>query len=293
MFFFAILIIVPLFFSSVFTINSSVDWSSPGPNDVRSPCPGLNAMANHGILPHSGRGMTLDMLTKAMEKTFNFGFDLRTVLAIGALLSSPHPSSGMMNLDDLDKHNYIEHDGSLSRAPYHQNGDDHSFRQDIFDQVLSFYSNSTNATTSISQASKAHLHRVRTDAQTPGFRYGLKQVMLGYGESSLYLMTMGDPLTGIAPVSYVRTFFEQERLPYAEGWQTPSTSITLEVVVSMMTKLAVSGGEILREYIAIANNNKDNNTLDMPMLNLKTSIDAVPSLARRMFEESGLGALLS
>ena len=211
-------------------------------------------MANHGILPHSGKGMTLTMLTKAMQETFNFGFGIRTVLAIGGLFSSPHPSGGKMDLNDLDKHNYIEHDGSLSRAPYHLGGDDHTFRQDIFNQVLSFYSNATNATTSISQASKAHLHRVQTDAQTPGFLYGPKQTMLGYGESSLYIMTMGDPLTGIAPLSYIRILFEQERLPYAEGWRTPTTRITLGVVLNMMAKLAASGGEVLEEGVAITNN---------------------------------------
>lgn len=27
---------------------------APGPNDLRGPCPGLNAMANHGYIPHNG-----------------------------------------------------------------------------------------------------------------------------------------------------------------------------------------------------------------------------------------------
>ena len=29
-------------------------WVAPGPDDARGPCPGLNAMANHGYLPHNG-----------------------------------------------------------------------------------------------------------------------------------------------------------------------------------------------------------------------------------------------
>ena len=29
-------------------------WVAPGPNDIRGPCPGLNALANHGYFPHSG-----------------------------------------------------------------------------------------------------------------------------------------------------------------------------------------------------------------------------------------------
>jgi hypothetical protein len=29
-------------------------YVAPGPNDKRGPCPGLNAAANHGFLPHNG-----------------------------------------------------------------------------------------------------------------------------------------------------------------------------------------------------------------------------------------------
>lgn len=29
-------------------------WVAPGPLDQRGPCPGLNAMANHGYIPHNG-----------------------------------------------------------------------------------------------------------------------------------------------------------------------------------------------------------------------------------------------
>lgn len=27
-------------------------WVAPGPGDIRGPCPGLNALANHGYFPH-------------------------------------------------------------------------------------------------------------------------------------------------------------------------------------------------------------------------------------------------
>ncbi|KAJ3559844.1 heme-thiolate peroxidase [Leucocoprinus birnbaumii] len=29
-------------------------YRRPGPNDMRGPCPGLNTLANHGYIPHSG-----------------------------------------------------------------------------------------------------------------------------------------------------------------------------------------------------------------------------------------------
>lgn len=45
---------------TTFNENQEVDvtgthkWVAPGPNDIRGPCPGLNALANHGYFPHSG-----------------------------------------------------------------------------------------------------------------------------------------------------------------------------------------------------------------------------------------------
>jgi hypothetical protein len=35
------------------------------PGAVRSPCPGLNSMANHGFLPRDGRNISIPVLVKA------------------------------------------------------------------------------------------------------------------------------------------------------------------------------------------------------------------------------------
>lgn len=42
-------------------------WKAPGKTDQRGPCPGLNALANHGYLPHNGIG-TLDQFIGATMK---------------------------------------------------------------------------------------------------------------------------------------------------------------------------------------------------------------------------------
>ena len=34
--------------------SGDYDWVAPGSGDQRGPCPGLNALANHGYLPHNG-----------------------------------------------------------------------------------------------------------------------------------------------------------------------------------------------------------------------------------------------
>lgn len=42
-------------------------FKAPGPNDQRGPCPGLNAMANHGYLPHNGIA-TIDQFIEGTGK---------------------------------------------------------------------------------------------------------------------------------------------------------------------------------------------------------------------------------
>lgn len=92
-------------------------WSPPGPGDVRSPCPGLNSLANHGILPHSGKGMTLPILIKGLKDGMNVGADFATAIGGAGLLSVPgNLLATSFDLNDLDEHNFpIEHDASLSR----------------------------------------------------------------------------------------------------------------------------------------------------------------------------------
>jgi len=34
--------------------GSGHEYQAPGPDDIRGPCPGLNAFANHGFLPRNG-----------------------------------------------------------------------------------------------------------------------------------------------------------------------------------------------------------------------------------------------
>ncbi|RYC57927.1 heme-thiolate peroxidase [Xylaria longipes] len=54
---------------------------APSSSDRRSPCPGLNAMANHGYIPHNGVA-TIEEFVSGTMKAFGMGFDLATFLSI-------------------------------------------------------------------------------------------------------------------------------------------------------------------------------------------------------------------
>jgi len=132
-------------------------WSPPGTGDVRGPCPGLNSLANHGILPHNGKGMTIPILIKGLKDGMNVGADFSTVIGGAGILSVPaNLLATSFDLNNLDEHNFpIEHDASLSRADYNiNNGDNYSFNQSIFDTVLKYYDGMNEASIPVASAAK-------------------------------------------------------------------------------------------------------------------------------------------
>lgn len=113
---------------------------APGPGDQRGPCPGLNAMANHGYLPHNGIGTMQDFIT-GTGQAFGMGVDLATFLAVygaifdGNLLSYSigGPSPALINGGGLlgapqglsGSHNKYEGDVSPVRGDLFQYGNDY------------------------------------------------------------------------------------------------------------------------------------------------------------------------
>ncbi|CZR52968.1 related to chloroperoxidase [Phialocephala subalpina] len=222
----------------------------PRPGDVRSPCPGLNALANHDICPRNGKGYTIPLLTDCLKRGMNMGADFSLFVGAAGIGSSPNFLSLEFDLDQLDHHDMvIEHDASLSRADA-STGNNYSFNQTIWDTVLAYYDGTTE--TSIPVAAKAKYNRVQTESKRdPTFTYGPVQFIFSYGETAIYLSTMGDPTTGVAPIEYVRSLFEEERLPYEEGWRPTAEPTTLGSLAAMIFELNIANGEELPEGLTL------------------------------------------
>ncbi|KAK6594246.1 hypothetical protein QC760_010063 [Botrytis cinerea] len=233
--------------------GSFTTWSPPGPGDVRSPCPAMNSLANHGFLPHDGQGITVPDVITALDAALNVGADFATAIGSAGLLSvQGNLLATSFNLDDLNEHNFpIEHDGSLSRADYYSspNHDDYSFNQTVFDQFLSFF---TSPETSIPVAAAAKYARVKYEEEhDPHFSYSAQHFVLSYGETALYLSTLGDPVEGVADVEWVRVFFEEERLPYREGWRRGSVQTNLPSLAGMIARLILANEDVLPEGLEV------------------------------------------
>ncbi|KAK5746364.1 hypothetical protein LTR17_000744 [Elasticomyces elasticus] len=94
------------------------EYVPPKDGDSRSACPMLNAMANHGILPHDGKNITFTQLNQTVRQTFNFAASFCFFVPnFSARFLNKSYSKDRFNLADLNMHadNAIEHDASLTR----------------------------------------------------------------------------------------------------------------------------------------------------------------------------------
>lgn len=146
-------------------------YMAPGPGDVRSPCPGLNSLANHGFIPRNGKNMRIPGLVSGGKAGMNMGADFMSGIGLAGIQSNPNPALGYFDLDMLKEHNFpIEHDGSLSRQDKFF-GDWYDFNRGAYDQWISTFGNAT--TTTIESASKAKYTRVNDSlTRNPTVAYG-------------------------------------------------------------------------------------------------------------------------
>ncbi|KAI5363761.1 putative chloroperoxidase [Septoria linicola] len=119
------------------SVTGAYAYASPRPDQIRGPCPGLNAAANHGYIPRAGY-MTIVETIDGLGAAYGMGVDLAGFLAAYAVIvdgdpRGPQPSAKLTK-SLLGKpqgisysHNNYEGDASIGRADaYLNNGDAHS-----------------------------------------------------------------------------------------------------------------------------------------------------------------------
>jgi Peroxidase, family 2 len=98
--------------------NEAADHSfkKPSPTDRRSPCPMVNALANHGYLPRDGKDVSLAALIKGAKEGVNLAPDATLLVGLKALQSSSTGNWLSFHLDDLNKHGSMLNRHSLSHS---------------------------------------------------------------------------------------------------------------------------------------------------------------------------------
>ncbi|EUC35031.1 hypothetical protein COCCADRAFT_35376 [Bipolaris zeicola 26-R-13] len=130
--------------------GSGHEYVPPGPGDLRGPCPGLNALANHNFLPHNGYA-TVTQYVEATTKVVGMGPTLALLLsAVGGSLSGDilnwsmggKPSLAQAGLTGIlgngltGSHNKYETDGSPTRGDLYQTGNNFKTVPAQFQQLV-------------------------------------------------------------------------------------------------------------------------------------------------------------
>ncbi|CAL3968928.1 hypothetical protein PZA11_004882 [Diplocarpon coronariae] len=217
--------------------SCSHEWAAPTVTDLRSPCPMLNTLANHDYIARDGRNISIDDLVIGFQQSINLDPDATRQFGAPALNTSSTGNSATFNLKDLDMHNVIEHDGSLSRDDTYY-GDVNTFQPLIWSLVVDFFTEDTIPVSTAKAARAARL--LAAEADNPEFNLPDAGKRGSAAESALYLTVMADPTVKdevAARTEWVRVLFEQERLPVEEGWVRSETVLTSAPILEIAAQI--------------------------------------------------------
>jgi hypothetical protein len=188
------------------------DASEPGrahAGEHRGPCPALNALANEGYLPRSGR-VTADQLVHAIHERLGVATSIARMLATAAVDNFGKPGENgekIVDLADLVKHGVIEHDASLTR-PDSRDGDAGPVCPPLLDQLLGLSRDTKTLT--LEDLATAHQLRI-AQSSAGGHSVSVKASVLGLFEAAiLYQVLRRDDAVAVPEA---REFLGKEQLP--------------------------------------------------------------------------------
>ncbi|GKT54633.1 oxidase [Colletotrichum tofieldiae] len=216
----------------------------------RGPCPGLNALANHGYI--SRKGVTsLVEVTAAINQVFGMGIELSTILAImgTVFVGNPLSLNPGFSIGDVagasnnilgnvlgllgtprglnGSHNIIEGDSSLTRADLYMTGDASTM---VMDQFQSFYDMSSGEGDYNFDvfAERASVRFNETIATNPNFYYGPFTGMIARNAGYFFACRMfanysSERPDGLLNKETLKSFFavqgEEGSFTYNRGWE--------------------------------------------------------------------------
>ncbi|KAK0471396.1 Chloroperoxidase, partial [Armillaria novae-zelandiae] len=192
--------------------------SSPVPssNRCRSPCPALNALANHGYISKEGQNIAFFDLLRAMVHVYNVSILLALFLALpGYLLYGTFRCTGwpwkwtwVLSLARLSEFgaSRLAHRASL----VHVDQPSHHPDPKLLESLISAYPSG------LSICDIAEVRVKREAALEKPLNWWHEQIALGESALSWLLLRDGSDEQATVPVERMREFFGEERLP--EGW---------------------------------------------------------------------------
>ncbi|KAM0811733.1 putative Heme haloperoxidase family profile domain-containing protein [Seiridium cardinale] len=152
-----------------------------------------------------------------------------------AIIANPEPNATFFTLDNLNRHNVLEHDASLSRSDAYF-GNNHVFNQTVFDTTKTYW---REATLDPLQLANSKLFRqVESRASNLNYTFTTTTELFSLGEVAGPIILFGDLGTALVNRTMVEYFFENERLPSDLGWSEKVDAVTLDQINRMSSIIA-------------------------------------------------------
>ncbi|KAH9903475.1 chloroperoxidase-like protein [Cubamyces lactineus] len=179
----------------------------PRQGDSRCSCPALNVMANHGLIPRDGRNIEFIELANAIPRVYNlsptFAFFLTSY---AAFVLQRNYGTDRLGLSDIDAHNCIEHDGSLTRVDTVEDPNQGKIAHALVDEIVK---SGTGPDGNLTVADMSRLlGKRRVDAKRRNSQFSLAPI---HKLGSMLLTVFG------GRVADLKSILGEERLP--EGWE--------------------------------------------------------------------------
>ncbi|GMF50808.1 unnamed protein product [Phytophthora fragariaefolia] len=206
-------------------VTGYADSTSPVPFR-RSPCPGLNSLANHGHIPRSGKNITHENLGAALMSVFNFDSNLTQTLL------NQLPTT--FSLDIISRHNVVEHDASLVHNDAYFGGDPININETLVDDLLSrSLDGKTLGVTEVGETRRDRLAESR--AINPECVFGSNQTTFSYLEAAVFIVGCGGNVNESVTLEAAHSFVWEERIP--DDYVASAEPISLPYMQSVMVKL--------------------------------------------------------
>lgn len=202
-------------------------WGLPGSTSLeylRSPCPALNALANHGHLPRDGKNVTLDALGSAIVEVYNI--DRRVLHLI--FLALPMT----FTLADLGDPDFIEHDASLVHADSFFNEQPFKVNETLVTELVDVQQ---HVVTPRALAQFRRSRELDSLQRNPEYSMSALASFVANGEAAFLLLGLGDRATSTITVEHARSFLLDERIP--DDFRRPDTPVTVSMMLFTIAKL--------------------------------------------------------
>jgi hypothetical protein len=202
----------------------------------------LSALA--GILPHDGKNIKFSDITDTVRTTFNFSQSFATFVPVyAARVLNKDYNKDTLSLHELDIHNGIEHDASLTRddtALVKDQSKPHlPYVMELLDSASGKDKEGNVILTPEDLSAYSAKRRVDAKETNPDFSLTLSQKVFGSANSSTLLTIFG------GRVDHLKALLVEERL--ADGWQS-------HVVTRMGLTFATMNSTVLKVESSIDEN---------------------------------------